>query len=250
QGAAGAINNALKVCQGEFIVLYDVDDFLYPHSYSTMVNYLKDHPECGMVQCNGYFVTPSNLNDTSRLFVKDEGAHSKNYFEDYLFGKTHNWPSSYMLRAENLFDTLIDKDIYVSPYGQNLQVILPVAYKYKVGYIPEPLMRYLVRDNSVSHPKDFNTMVKLFSGFEENKVETLKRIVDMSENSKQKYITDAMVESYIMRLVYAFQKLEKKYYITEYKKYKKIAKPAFSFKVKNFLFHVPFMTSILKAIKK
>ena len=42
------------------------------------------------------------------------------------------------------------REIYPSRFGQNMQILLPLSYKTKFGFIDEPLMIYFLQDNSHS----------------------------------------------------------------------------------------------------
>ena len=65
QGAAAATNYALKYVEGDYIMLYDVDDILMPEAIEAKAVYLKNHPEYGMVRNNGYYVKSSKINSNS-----------------------------------------------------------------------------------------------------------------------------------------------------------------------------------------
>ncbi len=55
-----------------------------------------------------------------------------------------------MVRTSALFDFYPDREIYQSRFGQNLQLLMPLTYKKKCGYIDEPQMIYNIQENSLS----------------------------------------------------------------------------------------------------
>ena len=59
-----------------------------------------------------------------------------------------------MVRTSTLFDFYQDRNIYPSRFGQNFQIVLPVAYKNKCGFIDKPLMEYIRRPNSLTKTLD------------------------------------------------------------------------------------------------
>ncbi len=87
-----------------------------------------------------------------------------------------------------LFKQLNNKKIFISPYGQNLQILLPVAYFYKVEIIEQPLMDYLVRENSVSHTGDIHKQLELQKGFTLNRTGTIK-LMKIEECVKKQLLT-------------------------------------------------------------
>lgn len=188
QGAAGAINNALKYVEGAYIMLFDVDDFLMPDAIKAKAEFLDQHEEYGMVRSNGYYVTPDNLNDHTKLFVVEEREKQEEWiFDDIIFEETNNWPSSYMVRTKYLFKHLKGKEIYVSKYGQNMQIMLPVAYYYKTGFVDIPLMRYLIRIGSESHSISLERNLELQNGFCENRLGIVK-MMDLPDDIKKNYL--------------------------------------------------------------
>ena len=149
KGAAAAINRALKYVKGEFILLYDSDDVLYRDAIWSKVAFLQDHPDFGMVRSNGY-VTNSPF-ELGRNFFTLEKRQPGAILYDLVRGNAYNWPGSYMVRSGVLFEELgPDKDIYASRYGQNLQIMMPVAGASKCGFINRPQMNYFVHQDSDS----------------------------------------------------------------------------------------------------
>ena len=149
KGAAAAINRALKYVKGEFILLYDSDDVLYRDAIWSKVAFLQDHPDFGMVRSNGY-VTNSPF-ELGRNFFTLETRQPEAILYDLDRGNAYNWAGSYMVRSGVLFEELgPDKEIYTSRYGQNLQIMMPVAGASKCGFINRLQMNYFVHQDSDS----------------------------------------------------------------------------------------------------
>lgn len=170
QGAAAAVNAALKFVHGVYIMLHDIDDMMAPGAVGEKAQYLDLHPDYGMVRNDGYYVYEGDENAACKKFSDSASNKSEGWiFSDLVLGKVNNWPGSFMIRTEYLFDHLNEREIYVSRYGQNLQIMLPVAYYYKTGYIDEPLMYYYLRKNSHSHPQDRDKELANYVGYAENR---------------------------------------------------------------------------------
>lgn len=147
QGQAAATSLALKHVTGEYLTLLDADDYFLPNSFQKRAEFLDAHPDYVGVRSNGWMVR----GEQKELFItSDEEKSITNLFDGLLLGKTNNWAGSYMVRTDILFDFYPDRSIYPSRFGQNMQILLPVAYKRKFGFIDEPLMVYAMHANSHS----------------------------------------------------------------------------------------------------
>lgn len=187
-GAAAAINFALKKLTGKYIMLYDVDDIIMPTAIEDKAVFLDTHEEYDMVRNNGYYVNNDDINEIIKPFeIYDENNVNEHIFEDIILEKVNNWPSTFMVKTETLFAHIPDKNIYVSQFGQNLQIMMPVAYYGKTAYIDKYLMKYVKHDNSHSSQKTFERTWELANGYEENRIEVIN-MLDIDENEKQRYL--------------------------------------------------------------
>lgn len=151
QGQAAATNNGLKHVTGQYISLLDADDVFLPGSLSKRMEFLEAHPDYVGVRSNGWRVCGK---DRQLFIISDEEKQITDLFAALSFGKTNNWAGTYMVRTSTLFEAYPDRNINPSRMGQNFQILLPVAYKRKFGYIDEPLMEYRIQPESHSHSQD------------------------------------------------------------------------------------------------
>lgn len=150
QGQAAATSIGLKYVTGQYLTLLDADDYFLPGSFHKRAEYLDKHPECVGVRSNGWMVK----GEDKQLFINTEEEKAiTNLFDGLMFGKTNNWAGSYMIRTDVLFAFYPDRNIYPSRFGQNMQLLLPVAYKQRFGYIDEPLMAYVLHEDSHSQAR-------------------------------------------------------------------------------------------------
>ena len=223
KGAGGAINSGLKYFTGEYLTLLDIDDYLMPNSIEEKVRFLEDNKEYDIVRTNGYYVSEENLNNETNLFVvNDDEKNNIHIFDDLIEAKTNNWAGSYMLRSSKLFEFYKDRNIYESKYGQNLQLLLPLAYKGKSGFIDKPLMKYIRQENSLSQLKgDFNLEVKNLLGYKQIRKHMLNIILLDDELNKYLERLEIVYAKYLMNLAFYKKdiKLLKENYIM-LKKYK------------------------------
>ena len=147
QGLGGAINTGLKYVTGELLTLLDADDCFLDGSISIRAQFLANHSEFVGVRSNGWMV---KRNQKELFIINEDEKKITDLFKALVCGKTNNWAGSYMVRTQVLFDFYPDREIYTSRFGQNLQIILPVAYRNKFGYIDIPLMEYKIQTESLS----------------------------------------------------------------------------------------------------
>lgn len=151
-GVGAAVNAALKEISGEYLALLDVDDYMMPQAIEKKVIWLETHPDYAAVINNGYYVKEETFFENGWLFYdKNNFPNSEDVFTELINGSVVNWPGSYMIRTNVWLKRCPDREIFPSRNGQNMQILLPATYHEKTGYIDEPLMRYLVQQNSLSH---------------------------------------------------------------------------------------------------
>lgn len=155
QGQSAAINQALKVFSGDYIAFVDSDDFLTPDAVEKKVAYMEEHPETGLLVNKIKlldFDTLSYLGTMERIPpVKDD-----HFVADVILGTNVFYtPGGYFWRSSMFRDSMPESMQIVAPreIGQNFQLILPIAYKYPVGYLDDYLYYYLVRKGSHSRTK-------------------------------------------------------------------------------------------------
>ena len=220
-GAASAINTALKLVTGKYIMLYDVDDIIFEDAVKEKAEFLINNPNYDMVRNNGYYVDDSDLDKINGLFSDGENIENESIFEDLILGKANNWPASFMVRTESLFSHIKNREIYISQFGQNLQIMLPVCYFGKSGYIDKPLMKYIRHNNSHSDFTDKERKLKLYNGYESNRVEIINSL-DIRLDEKKVYIKKVNLLYYRIRMQIAYEMRDHILLSQEYKKLKEL----------------------------
>lgn len=147
-GQAAALNNALKLFTGDYLVWPDSDDFYYPNSLENFINFMVENPQFKIVRCKTNFICEESeqILGTFSLDNPNEDA-----FEDCLLERNFLFcPISFMIDAKAFLKILPSREIFVSRGGQNWQMLLPMLYYYPCGYIKEVNANYLVRSSSHS----------------------------------------------------------------------------------------------------
>ena len=171
---------------------HDADDILDKNNVRRKVEFLEAHPQFGIAQCCGSEVHERDLGKKLRDYGRVPPSGEDNLFEDLIMKKNVEYsPGLFIVRRSAFLAANPQRDIFGSRRGQNMQMLLPVVYKFPCGYIREDLFTYVIREQSHSHERI--TMEELIKRSGERKtmlLETLDRI-DMKDRA---YYTDRVEE--------------------------------------------------------
>ena len=151
RGLGGAIDTALKHFHGDYLCFADADDFLAPESISHRIHFLQEHPEFGAVSSDAYRVSEKDPSKPiSRISAGFTQNADENQFWHLLNADSIFCTGCHMIRAEAFLKVNPERSIYPARRGQNWQLLLPVYYRYKRGYLDEPLYYYVTAPNTMS----------------------------------------------------------------------------------------------------
>lgn len=191
-GQSVAINNALKLVEGEYLVWPDSDDFYSTaQAISRMVQVLEDsNDDVSIVRCLTEYVDEETLEVEKRIAATEEQTEP---FEDCLFVRPPFWfcAGGYMARVSAIDARIKDRDIYTQKdAGQNWQLMLPLFYKKKCITINEYHYKVLQRSSSHSRGqyKTFEQRMRVYDAYCNTIVETLKRMHFMVTEEMYSYI--------------------------------------------------------------
>lgn len=159
-GAASAVNMALPYVKGKYLTWADCDDVLYPENIEKKVYFLECNVEYGLVNCQAesFYGTVENK---YQLLAIPKSEQKENIFFQLINPGVPCYPGVFMVRTELLLKRIPDRKIvYHREVGQNWQLLLPVAYDHKCGYIDEPLYGYCLRMDSHSHDTDYKRSIQ------------------------------------------------------------------------------------------
>lgn len=158
-GQAAAIAEALKNVTGEYLMWSDADDIMLPGSISRKADFLECHPEYRMVRNDFVYYYPER--GEVRTGYRREELKGEDIFEAVFDGTMPCLAGTYMMESALMFECYPDRQIPLSPEGQNFQLLLPPCSRTKCGYIDEPLMKY--RIHTGSHSNRNRRVEELFS---------------------------------------------------------------------------------------
>lgn len=187
RGQAAAINVGLKLFTGEYMMWMDTDDILYPEAVAKKADFLEKHPEYDFVLNEGEFVSEEDLNTPIGYLRRVAPTGEDRLFQDMLdennvvFG-----PGAILVRSDSFRRALPELSIFESREGQNWQLMLPLAYSCKCGYLEEVLFRCVA--HSGSHSRRTRTFEQEFSrrgNFYPLIANTIDKIVGMPPEEKE-----------------------------------------------------------------
>lgn len=200
QGVGAACSHAFHLATGRYLTLLDVDDYMMPDSIRCRRAWLDCHPDYGIVRSNGYYVLEDSFDSCNRLFEINEDLKKKeNIFDDIFEGTTYLWPGSYMIRMSVLEDLYPEKRIYPSRNGQNLQFLMMAAYKSRAGFVDIPLMKYVVRKESLSHFSSGNIL--------EKEMAAMKGYKDIRQHLIEEFMPNDEQEEWNKRIEVLYEKI-------------------------------------------
>ncbi|MDD4321575.1 MAG: glycosyltransferase family 2 protein [Acidaminococcaceae bacterium] len=159
QGQSTAINNALKLVKGDYLVWPDADDYYADKSsISDMVKVLEQSDnETSMVRVQ-YNVLNEEEKVLNKLGVRDDTRYKTDLFEDALLGINGFWypPGGYMAKMSKVDQLILNREIYTEKNaGQNFQLYLPLLYRQKCLTIEKNLYNIVAHDDS--HSRNMTT---------------------------------------------------------------------------------------------
>lgn len=231
QGQAAAVNLGLLHYTGSYMMWTDSDDILLPDNVMKKVRFLHDNPEYGFVLSEG-FIVPADNPDMIIGTVKRVPPKGKDtLFRDLIF--EHNvvyGPGVSMVRREAFERTFPARQIINSSAGQNMQLMIPLAFYNKCGYIQEPLFKY------VKHPDSHFSRIQgaykwidrheVFKKLIINIIESLDfgRSQDYSEADKDKFIRQVSIHRTDQQMKLALKTKDIRIILRVWNRYKGIEK--------------------------
>lgn len=248
QGVGAAANVVFGCATGKYLMLLDSDDMLLPDSIKKSVEFLEANLSYAVVRTNGYYVPENNLDEGKRLLeVNPEMKIKEDIFEEVFCGRTYVWPGTYMIRMEVLDELYPKHQIYPSRSGQNLQFLMMACYKRKTGFIDEPLMRYTVRKESLSHFSCGNIFEKELQAMEQYKEIRRYLIEEFMQDDERTYWLCRLKKLYANIYVQLACKNKRK---EEAKKYyddlKEIENPSINIKLEYYKLICPVIYTLLR----
>jgi len=207
QGQSGAINAALKMVKGDYLVWPDADDYYSSNeTIEKLVHSLDTSDDSVGMSRVELSVVDESGKEISEHVTQADDRYKTNLFESCLFeyGSTF-WGAAggYMIKMSHFDKVSPRRDIYTErSIGQNWQLCLPVLYEYKCLTVGEKLYTIVARRNS--HSRRGVNRVAREKSYYRTIQQTLNRI-DMPSRyrryllSKTKYRIQTIINKYTLK---------------------------------------------------
>jgi len=147
-----AINAGLKVFKGDYLSWLDSDDLFAPTFIEKHVEFLEANPDCGFCYADTRVIDEREGRDyIVRRKPTKAGIHPA--IMQIMSGHDLFSPAAFCVaRREAVLRAVPSRRIYDGDrfYGQNMQLLIPLAYFYNSGAINETLSTYVMRAASSS----------------------------------------------------------------------------------------------------
>lgn len=205
-GAASAINAALKYVNGEYLCWADCDDVLLPYNIEKKYKFLEEHREYGLVNCGARAISQDTGKVLGDLIIP-KSQQCSDMFRHIIWG-IPVYPGVFMIRTELLLKKISNREIYCNKeVGQNYQLLLPVAYENKCGFISDVLYLYYIREDSHSHDVDYE---KMYSRTYAKETLLENVLVFMDEKKRKKLLEEIHLDSARQRFRMSFDADDRK----------------------------------------
>lgn len=191
-GQSCAINNALKLVDGEFLLWPDSDDwYKEPEAIEKLVAALRgSDDEVGVARCRYEFISDHTFEVIGNNFYPYYGI-PESIMDDAIYSKNgFIWaPGGWAVKTKYLDKYIPQRNIYTEKdAGQNAQLLLPFFAHCKCVSIDDILFCYLIRDDSHCRSRNYeieNRRVEAWIRTYTNTLDSLS-IVDNSKLEEYK----------------------------------------------------------------
>jgi glycosyltransferase involved in cell wall biosynthesis len=189
KGVAAALNRGLQIFKGDYISWPDSDDTLEKNNISIKVDFLEKNREYGIVLCKSKIIDEYTMK-TIGFLERSPNKSTDKLFHDLILERNAIFAGgAYMVRTSAFLKAIPERNIFENRGGQNYQILLPILYEYKCGYIDKYLYNYFVRKDSHSHSiSSIQSALKRCDEHEDILINTIKKIIPMKDEEKKNYI--------------------------------------------------------------
>jgi len=174
-GAAGAVNYGLKHFTRKYLMFLDSDDIMYPNHIQRKVEYMEKTGH-EFVSCKVRKIDNETGKNLGVLGIQHDHDGIDIFERLITRGKVVFCPIVYVFRSDAFLKVNPEREIYVTKAGQNWQILLPMAHKYKMYFIEEILGNYIVRKDSMSRTVNKESNLNKTGAKEEILRATLNRL--------------------------------------------------------------------------
>lgn len=190
-GISFAINNALKLVDGEYLLWPDSDDW---YKKSDAIEKLVDAlrvfgDEVGIARCRYEFVS-ENTFQTIRITSFPNYGIPESLLDDAVYYQNDfiNMPGGWIIKTKYLDSFIPNRNIFTEKdAGQNAQILLPYVASCKCVSVDDILFCYLIREDSHSRVKGFEKEKSRVEAYMHTAIHVLNSLPELESSIREEY---------------------------------------------------------------
>jgi len=145
RGQSASINLGLRQAEGEYVAILDSDDYWEPDKIKIQAEYLEQHPDVGLVYCNGTAVNENGvfLYDIYRPGHTESSRPENILLDCYFFVPSNSLIRTQVLRQAGGFDETLRA-------AQDHDMAIRIAEITRLAYIDKCVFHYRRHTQSIS----------------------------------------------------------------------------------------------------
>lgn len=216
-GVGASINKGLKYFSGDYLTWPDSDDIMYPNCIEKKVEFLENNKQYQICFNPADIVYEDDLETIvgRQERIPEDYVNDTKIFEDLIFIKNVVFtPVTSFVRTEAFLKINPNREIYTSFAGQNWQMLLPMLYHYRCGYIKEPLAKFVDRKDSTTKNlnKDFlkynrdlkNILINVVNNIKMPIKDKVKYLLLISVKYDYFYVRELLIRVFFIRKIKHF----------------------------------------------
>lgn len=237
-GPSSALNKALLMFSGEYYSWIDMDDIIHNDYIEKKVNYMLSHKEVDYLISRGAVRELENNEKILGYTWNDIPTSREDLLRRIISGEKYNYePQNFFVSKKIFLEAIPKRQIYDAcgkMSGPNIQMMLPIIYHGKFGFLNEVLFDYYLHSNNMhnNYKMDDENKLEHFQNVELVKAKKKNRVmyevfyntINMLQiEEKEKNVLLDLVKLRVDRdaLKKSFDYKDKQWYKETYRKFEK-----------------------------
>lgn len=204
EGHAKAINDGLKYVDGEYLMWPDIDDHMHRNHLECRVNFMEKNHDCDLAIGKSAVFNINNLENPLYYAWKKFPKTKNILIKTFMLSESKNigfMSGTFIVRTSKLWDIYKERNIYSEiKVGPTIQMIFPILYLSKTGYINECTFDYYIHGNNqhlVNEKHDFYNIQVVYDHVIDHLKVTEKEANKLKNIAK--IVSDRLILSYALK---------------------------------------------------
>lgn len=189
EGHAKAINDGLKLVDGEYLMWPDIDDYMHSDHFEKHVGYMDTNPDIDLGIGKSAVYNFADLSKPLYYAWDNFPKTKKNLIKDFILSEKRDigfMSGAFIVRTKFLWGIYPQRNIYSEIFvGPTIQMVFPEIYLGKTGHIKEWTFDYYIHGNNqhlVNEKRDFSSIQIVYENvvnqlnIEKEKADAIKKM--------------------------------------------------------------------------